>query len=48
MIMTNEDILQREGSLNIAFDYLDRDKTGYIEKSELAGLLEGFETDEVL
>ena len=32
----------------MAFDYLDKDKTGYIEKAELAGLMEGFETDEVL
>ena len=45
--MTHKNLLSRENSLTDAFDFLDKDKTGFIEKSELIQLLEGSQAEEI-
>lgn len=43
--MTDNEILRNKNYINQAFDFLDEDRTGYIEKEELVDLLEGCEEE---
>lgn len=41
--MTENSIFHNQKHISQAFDYLDRDQTGYIERDELHECLEGCE-----
>lgn len=45
--MTDNEILRNKNYINQAFDFLDEDRTGYIEKEELVDLLEGCQEEEL-
>lgn len=46
--MTENSILHNHKHISQAFDYLDRDQTGYIERDELHECLEGCEEQELV
>ncbi len=45
--MTDNEILRNKNYINQAFDFLDEDRTGYIEKEELVDVLEGCQEEEL-